>query len=84
MSSLFRYSVADTPFSVPSNVTTDELCDLINGLLKAGKVECRQFLSDNVPDTKMSESLNENVFPLIPLFIYQLAVLADPIIILYK
>ena len=36
MSSLFRYSVADTPFSVPSNVATEELCDLINGLLNSG------------------------------------------------
>ena len=28
--------MADTPFSVPSNVGTEELCDLINGLLNSG------------------------------------------------
>lgn len=32
-----RYSVADTPFSVPANIVVSDLSDLINKLLLQGK-----------------------------------------------
>ncbi|KAK2180861.1 hypothetical protein NP493_424g02080 [Ridgeia piscesae] len=66
MSFLFRYSVADTPFSVPSNVTTDELCDLINGLLKAdgsdgdGRVAFDFLIGGTFLHSRLEEHMRQN------------------------
>ncbi|XP_074659393.1 ribosome biogenesis protein WDR12 homolog isoform X2 [Tubulanus polymorphus] len=57
-----QYSVPDDPFSVPSNVTINELSDLINGLIKQGSGEGRKVSFDFLIDGEfLRSSLQEYI-----------------------